>query len=101
AETGWSTDELELGLKKCTLLSKYDFITLSIGVNNQFRGRSVEEYKMEFENILKYSIDLSADRTHVLVISIPDYGFTPFGQTLNSDKISKEIEVFNTVCNVL
>src|ERR1700712_5171439 len=83
ASEGWTTDELELHMKKYRFLPSYDYITLLIGVNNQFRVRSVEEYKLEFERLLIRIINLSKDKPeHIIVISIPDYGITPYAATL-------------------
>src|SRR4051812_39545677 len=102
AKTGWTTDELYEAINKSLLLSKYDFVTLSIGVNNQYRGRDAIEYKQQFEEIVKKAIELTnGKKEHVLVISIPDYSITPFAQSLDTSKISKEIEVFNGINKAL
>lgn len=98
AKTGWTTDELEDGIKKHKLLERYDFVSLLIGVNNQYRGRNLLEYKEQFENLIKRSIELTGGKAErVMVVSIPDYGATPFGLSLNEEKISKEIDQFNTL----
>src|SRR5205823_943089 len=96
-----STSELEEGIKRTTLLSKYDYISLLIGVNNQYRGRSVEEFKMDFENLLKKAMDLCNDKDHIFIISIPDYSVTPFSTHLDKEKISREIDVFNSLSKVI
>lgn len=98
AKTGWTTDELETALAEVELLPKYDFVSLLIGVNNQYRGRDIIEYKEQFERLLKKSIAFAAGKPeHVVVISIPDYGVTPFGQKLEVEKIAKEIDEYNKV----
>lgn len=98
AKSGWTTDELEEGIKENKLLPKYDFVTLLIGVNNQYRGRDALMYKMEFEELLKKAIAFANDKkNHVVVVSIPDYSTTPFGKAMNTEKISKEIDVFNNI----
>lgn len=98
AKTGWTTDELLGAIEDYNFSDHYNIITLLIGVNNQYRGRSVEEYKVEFESLLNKAIELSdKKREHVLVISIPDYGKTPFSSTQDTDKITKEIELYNSV----
>ena len=98
AKTGWTTDELEAAVNNHQLLSKYDFITLLIGVNNQYRGRDIIEYKEQFEHLLKKSIALANEKAeHVIVLSIPDYGTTPFGQKMDAMKIAKEIDEYNTL----
>ena len=98
AKTGWTTDELETAVNHHTFLSKYDFATLLIGVNNQYRGRNIIEYKEQFEHLLKKSIALANGKAeHVIVLSIPDYGITPFGQKMDAIKIAKEIDEYNTL----
>ena len=81
AKTGWTTGELEAAIGEHLLLPKYDFVSLLIGVNNQYRGRSIIEYKEQFEHLLKKAISFAGGKPeHVVVLSIPDYGVTPFGQ---------------------
>ncbi|MGZ3845350.1 MAG: SGNH/GDSL hydrolase family protein [Flavisolibacter sp.] len=102
AKTGWTTDELQLALGRATLLSKYDFVTLLIGVNNQYRGRDAIEYKEQFEELLKKAIELAnGKKDRVIIVSIPDYGVTPHGRSMDAEKISKEIEVFNSINKAL
>jgi lysophospholipase L1-like esterase len=100
AKTGWTTDELETGIIAANnaepLHSSYDFVSLLIGVNNQYRGRSVESYKPEFEELLKKAIryaDNRADR--VVVLSIPDWGVTPFANGRDRAQIAREIDAYN------
>lgn len=102
AKTGWTGDELESGINKHNLLAKYDYVSLLIGVNNQYRGRSIIEYKEQLERLLKKSIELANDKPeNVFMISIPDYGYTPFGQALNAEKISIEIDAYNALNKAL
>jgi lysophospholipase L1-like esterase len=102
AKTGWTTDELLDAINKSTLLSKYDFVSLLIGVNNQYRGRDAIEYKEQFEELLKKAIELAnGKKDRVIIISIPDYSLTPHGKSMNAEKISKEIEVFNSINKAL
>jgi lysophospholipase L1-like esterase len=102
AKTGWTTDELLNAMNQFTLLSKYDFVTLSIGANNQYRGRDAIEYKEQLEEILKKTIELAnGKKDHVIIISIPDYSITPYEKSMDVDKISKEIEVFNSINKAL
>jgi lysophospholipase L1-like esterase len=94
AKTGWTTDELQDAINEHKFLPVYDFVTLLIGVNNQYRGRTVENYILEFENLLKQAVQFSQDKTeHVIVLSIPDWGVTPFAEDKNL--ISKEIDEYN------
>jgi len=98
AKTGWTTDELSSAIENYSFLPKYDFVSLLIGVNNQYRGRPVEEYKTEFENLLKQAISFAhGKKDHVLVLSIPDYSITPFAKSLATDKIAREIDLYNSV----
>ncbi|MBD0331920.1 MAG: SGNH/GDSL hydrolase family protein [Chitinophagaceae bacterium] len=98
ARTGWTTDELSDEIPKYKLSKQYDLVTLLVGVNNQYRGRSAEEYKQHFEELLKKAIHFAGNRPHhVIVLSIPDYSVTPAGQSLNPQKIAKEIDAFNKV----
>lgn len=98
AKTGWTTDELEEGIKKHTFLPKYDFVSLLIGVNNQYRGRDVMVYTMEFEELLKKAIAFANHKpAHVIVVSVPDYSVTPFARSGDVEKIAKEVEVFNNI----
>jgi len=102
AKTGWTTDELQNAINKSHLLPKYDFVSLLIGVNNQYRGRDVIEYKEQFEEILKKAIELvNGKKEHVIVISIPDYSITPYAGLMDKEKISKEIEVCNGINKAL
>lgn len=100
AKTGWTTDELEAGIvaadKEEPLLPAYDFVSLLIGVNNQYRGRSVEEYKPGFEALLKKAIHFAGNKaSQVVVLSIPDWGVTPFAEGRDRSQIAAEIDGFN------
>lgn len=98
AKTGWTTDELEKNMKGFEFLPKYDFVTLLIGVNNQYRGRDIIEYKEQFESLLKKSIAFTGGKPeHVVVLSIPDYGVTPYAENKNPEKIAKEVDEYNTL----
>ncbi|SEA79956.1 Lysophospholipase L1 [Chitinophaga terrae (ex Kim and Jung 2007)] len=96
AVTGWTTDELAAGIAGATLHPPYDLVTLLIGVNNQYRGRPLDEYKAEFTALLQQAIHFSGNRPQaVVVLSIPDWGVTPFAADRDRQKISREIDVFN------
>ena len=102
AKTGWTTEELQNDINKTILLSKYDFVTLLIGVNNQYRGLDAIEYKQQFEEILKRAIELvNGKKEHVIIISIPDYSVTSYAKSMDVGKISREIEVFNGINKAL
>lgn len=97
AKTGWTTDELMAGINQVDLGSDYDLVTLLIGVNNQYRGRDIENYTSEFTQLLEQSIEFAGgNKERVIVVSIPDYGVTPFGQEKGRQRIAKEIDAFNS-----
>ena len=97
ARTGWTTDELLSAMDKTDLSNIYELVTLLIGVNNQFRGYPIKEYEKEFTRLLDRAIVLAkSKKERVVVLSIPDYGCTPFGAG-NKVKIGKEIDAFNEV----
>lgn len=95
AQTGWTTDELEEGINQTSgLRTNYSLVSLLIGVNNQFRGRDVATYKPDFESLLNQAIAFAGgDRNKVIVISIPDYAYTPFGG--GDPSISEGIDIYN------
>jgi lysophospholipase L1-like esterase len=98
AQTGLTTDELQAAIDIATLSPPYDLVTLLIGVNNQYRGYSLETYRIEFEQLLKQAIvSAGSDAERVRVLSIPDWGVTPFAQKEGrvADKVAKEIDGFN------
>ena len=96
ATTGWTTDELQSNINNRSLNPPYDIVTLLIGVNNQYRGRPVDNYKPEFESLLKQAIQFAgAKADHVIVLSIPDWGVTPFATGRDRDQIAREIDEYN------
>ncbi len=98
AKTGWTTDDLISAIKTSELKSKYDFVTLLIGVNNQYRGYDIEIYKLEFRQLLQTAIaKVGGNPQKVFVLSIPDYGVTPFAQNSDREKIGKEIDQYNQI----
>ncbi|WP_317173412.1 SGNH/GDSL hydrolase family protein [Echinicola arenosa] len=100
ATTGWTTDELQKGISAAKIEGNtYDLVTLLIGVNNQYRGRSVDNFKEEFSELLDQAIVFAGgDKTRVIVISIPDWGVTAFASQQNVDqqKVAEEITAYNT-----
>ncbi|WP_260607316.1 SGNH/GDSL hydrolase family protein [Chitinophaga polysaccharea] len=96
ATTGWTTGELEAGITAAHIHKTYDIVTLLIGVNNQYRGRPVEEYATEFTALLQKAIAFAGNNpAHVVVLSIPDWGVTPFAADRNREQISREIDAYN------
>lgn len=99
ATTGWRTDNLKNAISRTKFKKdeRYNVVSLLIGVNNYYQGKSVESYAPEFEELLKTAIDLSGgNKSSVFVLSIPDYGYTPFGKE-NQTKISEGIDAYNAV----
>ena len=98
AKTGWTTDELQAAINNAKFLPLYDLVTLLIGVNNQYRGKSAELYAEEFETLLKQAIAFAGnDKGRVVVLSIPDWGATPFAEGRDREKIKAEIDAFNVI----
>jgi len=96
ATTGWTTKNLIDALNAAALQNNYDVVSLLIGVNNQYQGRSIEEYKSEFTLLLNRAIQYAANKpSHVFVLSIPDYSVTPFASGSDKVKIAAEIDQFN------
>jgi len=96
ATTGWTTDELQNNINNHLFTPPYDFVSLLIGVNNQYRGRSVENYKPEFESLLKQAIQFAGGNANrVIVVSIPDWGVTPFANGRDRAQIAREIDDYN------
>jgi lysophospholipase L1-like esterase len=101
ARTGWTTDELDAAIDKAQPQGPYALVSLLIGVNNQYRGRSVGEYREQFVALLKRAIGLAGDRpARVLVLSIPDWGVTPYAQGRDRARIGAEIDEFNATAAV-
>ncbi len=98
ARTGWTTDELWKGIEQTGVTPPYDLVSLLIGVNNQYRGRPLEEYREQFRFLLGKAIQYAGDDPKkVFVVSIPDWGVTPFAAGRNSTQIAAEIDAFNAV----
>ena len=97
ATTGWRTDNLKGAIEKAELNDNYDLVSLLIGVNNQYQGKPVDQYANDFEDLLKTAIRLAKGNSkYVFVVSIPDYGYTPFGRARLAS-ISPQIDQFNEI----
>ena len=98
AETGWTTTNLLEAIEKEKPTSENDLVTLLIGVNNQFQGKPFSIYEKEFPQLLEKAIEFAkGDKNRVLVLSIPDYAFTTYGEARNdAEKISKELDEYNS-----
>lgn len=97
AKTGWTTANLLNNISSVNTAKPYDLVSLLIGVNNQYQGLSMEQYRTEFRQLLAKSISYAGGRSnHVFVLSIPDWGATPAGSG-SREVISREIDRFNAV----
>jgi acyl-CoA thioesterase I len=98
ARTGWTTDELKQAINEQNPEANYDLVSLLIGVNNQYRGYDINLYEKEFEELLLAAIRFAeGDPKRVFVVSIPDYGVTPFAENKNPSKIAKELNEYNAI----
>ena len=97
ATTGWTTKNLIDALNANPPQNNYDVVSLLIGVNNQYQGRSIDEYKTEFTLLLNRAVQFAGNKPkHIFVLSIPDYSVTPFANGYDKAKIAAEIDQFNS-----
>lgn len=98
ARTGWTTQELWEGIQERNLEPPYDLVSLLIGVNNQYRGYDINEYRRQFIFLLTKSIEYAGgDANRVIVLSVPDWGVTPFAANRDRGQIANDIDAFNAV----
>jgi lysophospholipase L1-like esterase len=100
ATTGWATDELSAAMDAASFAPPYDLVTLLIGVNNQYRGHSLEAYRAQFYALLQRAVKLAGgNAAHVIVVSIPDWGVTSFAAREGRDAsvVARAIDAFNAV----
>jgi lysophospholipase L1-like esterase len=98
AKTGWTSAELTAAIRYAETGLRYDLVTLLIGVNNQYRGLSLDDYQSEFELLLQTAIAFTVNQPdRVYVVSIPDWSATPFAHNLDRYTIRKTIDKFNEV----
>ena len=98
ARTGWTTDELAAAMDAHAFDPPYALVTLLIGVNNQYRGRDLTNYRAEFTQLLRRAIELAGDESRrVIIVSIPDWSVTPFAHASGRDlvQVTREIDAFN------
>jgi lysophospholipase L1-like esterase len=98
AKTGWTTGDLLSAMRsQLNTARKFDLVSISIGVNNQYQDGSMEEYEEELRQIFKMALNYSKKREKgIFALSIPDYGVTPFGEN-NAETIREEIDQFNAI----
>lgn len=100
ATNGWTTRDLINGINAGVPLEEYDLVSLLIGVNNQYQGLPLEQYKVEFRELLATAISYAGnDESKVFIVSIPDYAYTPFGG--GQQRISEELRQFNAAAKAI
>ncbi len=100
AKTGWTTDELDAGITAANPTGTHALVTLLIGVNNQYRGRSADEYRVQFRALLARAVGFAGGKaSRVVVLSIPDWGVMPFAEGRDRAKIGREIDAFNAIAH--
>lgn len=98
AKTGWTTKELQAGIAGQSLDTTYDIVSLLIGVNDQYRGEDPQQYKQHFEELIQRSIAFASNMpARVFVLSIPDWGVTPYAEGRDRKKIAREIDSYNFI----
>jgi len=98
ARTGWTTEELQTAIRQANNTKTYDLVSLLIGVNNQYRGQSLEKYRTEFRALLGTATQFAGGKAgRVFVLSTPDWGVTPYASGRDRQQIAKEIDAFNAV----
>jgi len=98
AVTGWTTADLKAGIVAANPQGPYDLVSLLIGVNNQYRGMDINIYKKEFGELIGQSVFIAGNDTgRVIVLSIPDWGVTPFASGRDTGKIAVEIDQYNAI----
>ena len=98
ARTGWTTDELASAIDAAQPAGPYDVVTLLVGVNDQYRGRALDDYRGRFRSLLGRAIELAGGREgRVVVLSIPDWSVTPFAAASDRARIADEIDRYNAI----
>lgn len=98
ARTGWTTAELQNAIKASGNQKTYSLVSLLIGVNNQYRGQSQDQYRTEFQELLQTATRFAGNKAnHVFVLSIPDWGASPYATGRNRTQIAREIDQFNAI----
>ena len=95
AETGWKTYDLLNAINQTNFTKKYDYISLLIGVNNQFNSRPIDEFEEDLNKLMDEMKRIKKNDGSIIIISIPDWGYTPFGESSDISDISEQINLFN------
>lgn len=98
ARTGWTTDELQAAIADQYEPRAYDLVSVLIGVNDQYRGYPIDDYRTHFKELLAFAISAAGgDPGRVIVLSIPDWGVTPFASGQDRASVAAQIDAFNAV----
>lgn len=99
ARTGWTSENLLAGIERKQPAGTFDLVTLMIGVNNQYQRRSLAMFRTEFQLLLQQAKKFAGDAPgRLIVLSIPNWGVTPYGRRFDAKLIADDIERFNAVC---
>ena len=102
AQTGWTTDELSAAMDAAEPLGQWDFVSLLIGVNNQYRGRDLASFEGEFERLLQRALSLAGGQPNrLLVLTIPDWGVTPFAKGRDRNEIGRQLDDYNRALSAI
>lgn len=104
ATTGWTTDELDAGIDAAAPQGSFGLVSLLIGVNDQYRGRNVDDYRPRFTALLQRALGFAGNQPrHVLVLSIPDWGVTPYAREAKRDpaQIARELDAYNAAAQAI
>ena len=96
AETGWKTYDLLNAINQTNFTKKYDYISLLIGVNNQFNSRPIDEFEEDLNKLMDEMRRIKKNDGSIIIISIPDWGYSPFGESSDMSDISEQINLFNS-----
>ena len=97
ARTGWTTDELAAGIDAADIRAPYDLVTLLVGVNDQYRERPVGAFRSPFRQLVERAVGYARDAARVVIVSIPDWGVTPFAADRDAGEIARQLDAFNRV----
>jgi len=96
AETGWKTYDLLNAINQTSFTKKYDYVSLLIGVNNQFNSRPIDEFEEDLNKLMDEMKRIKKNDGSIVIISIPDWGYSPFGESSDMNDISGQIDLFNS-----
>ena len=96
AETGWKTFDLINAINQTNFTKKYDYISLLIGVNNQFNSMPIDEFEEDLNKLINEMKSIKKNDGSIVIISIPDWGYTPYGESSDMGDISEQINLFNS-----